>query len=57
MGTVTASNHGPLLNVGMWITLIAMCIAAGSKIYTKWKMIKKLQLDDLLMLLAAVRLS
>ncbi|TGO49190.1 hypothetical protein BOTNAR_0440g00030 [Botryotinia narcissicola] len=52
MAVVTADNHGPLLNVAMWIVLVPMVIIASTKIYTKCDTLRKIQIDDYLGLLA-----
>ncbi|KAJ8067688.1 hypothetical protein OCU04_003294 [Sclerotinia nivalis] len=52
MAVVTADNHGPLLNVAMWIVLVPMVIVALTKVYIKYDTLRKIQLDDYLGLLA-----
>ncbi|TGO24623.1 hypothetical protein BPAE_0098g00120 [Botrytis paeoniae] len=52
MAVVTADNHGPLLNVAMWIVLVPMIIIASTKIYTKYDTLRKIQIDDYLGLIA-----
>ncbi|KAF7908809.1 hypothetical protein EAE99_011679 [Botrytis elliptica] len=52
MAVVTADNHGPLLNVAMWIVLVPMIIMALTKIYTKYDTLRKIQMDDYLGLIA-----
>ncbi|TGO08760.1 hypothetical protein BTUL_0193g00120 [Botrytis tulipae] len=52
MAVVTADNHGPLLNVAMWIVLVPMVIIASTKIYTKYDTLRKIQIDDYLGLIA-----
>ncbi|KAI9649902.1 hypothetical protein NHQ30_002486 [Ciborinia camelliae] len=54
MATVTSDNHGPLLNVAMWIVLVPMIITVLTKAYTKSKIIRKIQPDDYLGLIATV---
>jgi hypothetical protein len=54
MATITPDNHGPVLNVAMWIILGPMAITAFLKVYTKYKMIQKLEPDDFFMLFAMV---
>ncbi|KAA8570775.1 hypothetical protein MFRU_011g01700 [Monilinia fructicola] len=52
MAVVTPDNHGPLLNVAMWIVLAPMVVIALAKVYTKYGTIHKLQIDDYLGLVA-----
>ncbi|RAL65706.1 hypothetical protein DID88_005374 [Monilinia fructigena] len=52
MAVVTPENHGPLLNVAMWILSVPMVIIALAKVYTKYETIHKLQIDDYLGLVA-----
>ncbi|ATZ55492.1 hypothetical protein BCIN_12g00850 [Botrytis cinerea B05.10] len=52
MAVVTADNHGPLLNVAMWIVLVPMIIIALTKMYTKYDTLRKIQMDDYLGLIA-----
>ncbi|KAF7903735.1 uncharacterized protein EAF01_006784 [Botrytis porri] len=52
MAVVTADNHGPLLNVAMWIVMVPMIIIASTKIFTKYGTLRKLQIDDYLGLIA-----
>lgn len=54
MAVVTADNHGPLLNVAMWIVLVPMIIIALTKMYTKYDTLRKIQMDDYLGLIAMV---
>ena len=55
--SVTADNRGPLVNLGSWITLVVMCLAALTKTGTKLRKIGKLQRDDILMLAAMVQMK
>ncbi|EDN92340.1 predicted protein [Sclerotinia sclerotiorum 1980 UF-70] len=52
MAAVTADNHGPLLNVAMWIVLVPMVIATLTKVYIKYDTLRKIQLDDYFGLIA-----
>jgi hypothetical protein len=54
MTLVTSDNRGPLVNVAMWIALACTLSTAGVKLYTKWTVTKRFQLDDYLMILTAV---
>lgn len=54
MTIVTPENHGPLVNVAMWIALPPMIMSTGGKIWTKWESIRKVQLDDYLLLFSMV---
>lgn len=49
-----ASNHGPLANVINWILLVVMCLAAITKVFTKWILIRGLQYDDAFAILGMV---
>ncbi|CAG8960459.1 hypothetical protein HYFRA_00008178 [Hymenoscyphus fraxineus] len=52
MAIVSSDHHGPLINVGMWILLVPMGLCVLVKIYTKWEMVNRLQLDDFLLIFA-----
>lgn len=54
MTIVTPDNHGPLVNVAMWMVLGPMILVSGIKVYTKWESVRKLQGDDFLMLFSMV---
>ncbi|MCJ1474039.1 hypothetical protein MMC13_002697 [Lambiella insularis] len=54
MAVVTANDHGPAANVAMWICLVAMVLVAAAKIFTKWEMTKRVQMDDCYMVLAVL---
>lgn len=51
---VDAGHRGPLLNVAKWVVLAPTCIAAIVKLYTKWALLRRLQVDDALTLTALV---
>ena len=55
MPRIDAEHRGPLINIAAWITLVAMVLIVTGKVATKWKMIRRLQSDDTLMILATVR--
>ena len=54
MPQIDAEHRGPLINIAAWITLVAMILIVFGKVATKWKMIRKFQRDDTLMILALV---
>ena len=54
MPQIDAEHRGALVNLAAWITLVAMIVFMSGKVVTKWKMIGKLQSDDILMILATV---
>jgi len=56
MTIVTPDNHGPLVNVAMWMGLAPMIIVTGVKIYTKWESMGKVQRDDFFMFISMVNL-
>jgi hypothetical protein len=51
---ITADNRGPWVNIIVWILLVVMCLATFVKIFVKWTMAKRFDLDDLFMLLGMV---
>lgn len=51
---IDATHRGPLLNLGTWIMMVIMIISVIAKITTKWAMVRKLQRDDALMIVAMV---
>ena len=55
MPQTDAEHRGPLINVAAWITLVSMILFVSSKVATKWRMVKKCQNDDILMIIAMVR--
>jgi hypothetical protein len=54
MAKITADNHGPGLNIGMWIIMVPTVLMVASKIATKWFTMKKIGADDILLGLALV---
>lgn len=54
MPQIDSEHRGPLVNIAAWTTLVAMILIISSKVATKWKMIRKFQADDTLMVLAMV---
>ena len=54
MPHVDAEHRGPLLEVAALITLVAMILFIACKVATKWRMVRKLQKDDIFMILAMV---
>ena len=54
--TLTANNHGRLVDIIAWVTLAATCLATGIKIGVKYSKIRGIERDDLYMLGAVVSL-
>ena len=54
MTQVDSIHRGPLINIATWITLVAMIIFSFSKVVTKWALIRRLQGDDIFMIIATV---
>lgn len=54
MTRIDSKHRGPLINVATWISLVTMIIFSFSKVATKWTMVRKLQADDIFMIIAAV---
>lgn len=54
MVTISSDNHGPLVNVIIWIVLVPTIIAPALKVYSKWEVSRKLGMDDFLLLIAMV---
>ena len=54
MPRIDAEHRGPLVNLAAWISLVAMIVFLSAKVATKWRMVRKLQNDDILLLLAMV---
>ena len=50
-----AEHRGPLINIAAWILLVTMILFTASKVVTKWRMVRRLQNDDFLLVLAMVR--
>lgn len=51
---VESGRRGLLIDIAALITLVAMILFVSGKVATKWKMIRKFQSDDVLMVLATV---
>lgn len=54
MTQVDSEHRGPLVNVATWISLVAVIIFSFIKVMTKWTLIRKLQSDDLFIIIATV---
>lgn len=54
-GVVDAEHRGPLVNLAAWITLICMVVFVFAKISTKWVMVRMVQRDDAIIIVAMVR--
>ena len=54
MPHVDAEHRGPLVEVAALITLVTMILFIACKATTKWRMVRKLQKDDIFMILAMV---
>ncbi|KAM0800486.1 hypothetical protein BDR22DRAFT_852051 [Usnea florida] len=52
MPRIDVEHRGPLVNLASWISLVAMIVFLSAKVATKWKMVRKLQNDDTLLILA-----
>lgn len=55
--TISPTNKGPVLTTISWVFMVVMLLAVLTKIWNKWQRTRSLVLDDLLLALAAVRLS
>ena len=53
--TITADNRGPIVNLASWILLTVMCLAAITKVSSKWLLINNLQPDDWYMITGMVQ--
>ena len=51
---VDATDRGPLINIGIWVSLVASCIAVATKVTTKIVLIRRLQIDDACSIIALV---
>ena len=54
MPRIDAEHRGPLINIAAWFLLVTMILFTASKVVTKWRMVRRLQNDDYLILLAMV---
>ena len=54
MPHIDSEHRGPLIEVASLITLVATILLTASKVATKWRMLRKLQNDDIFMILALV---
>lgn len=57
MPRIDAEHRGPLINIAAWFLLVTMILFTASKVVTKWRMVRRLQNDDFLLVLAMVRIS
>ena len=48
------NNNGPLVNIAGWFSLVAAILATAGKLYTKWRMLKHLDLNDAVIVSAVV---
>lgn len=55
MPPVDAEHRGPLINIAAWFLVVTTLLFTASKVVTKWRMVRRLQNDDLLLGLAMVR--
>ncbi|KAI9832415.1 MAG: hypothetical protein M1819_004404 [Sarea resinae] len=46
--SITAANHGPLLNIISWILMVVMCLAVLTVLTTKYIVLRQFRWDDLL---------
>lgn len=54
MPQTDAEHYRSPVNLAAWITLVAMIMCVSGKVATKWRMTRKLENDDILMILAMV---
>lgn len=57
MSQIDTEHRGWLVNLTNGITLFTMILFVFGKVATKWKMVRKIQNDDILMILAMVSLG
>lgn len=55
MPQLDATHRGPIVDITSWVTLVTMILITSIKVVTKWKKLRKLQLDDAFMIFAMVR--
>ena len=54
MPRLDAEHRGPLINIAAWFLLVTMILFMASKLVTKWRMVRRLQNDDYLLVTAMV---
>ena len=54
MPRIDAEHRGPLINIAAWFLLVTMILFTASKVVTKWRMVRRLQNDDYLLVTALV---
>ena len=54
MPRIDAEHRGPLINIAAWFLLVTMILITASKVITKWRMVRRLQNDDYLLVTAMV---
>lgn len=52
MPRIEAEHRGPLIKIAAWFLLVTMILFTASKVVTKWRMVRRLQNDDFLPVLA-----
>ena len=54
MPRIDSDHRGPLVNIAAWFLLVTMILFTASKVVTKWRMVRRLQNDDFLLVIALV---
>lgn len=49
-----AEHRGPLINIAAWFLLVTTILFTASKVVTKWRMVRRLQNDDFILVTALV---
>ena len=51
---ITGDNQSPLINLVLWVAMIAAILSVLTELSTKWIMVRRMELDDLYMIAAMV---
>ena len=54
MPRIDAEHRGPLINIAAWFLLVTTILITASKVVTKWRMVRRLNNDDYLLVTAVV---
>jgi hypothetical protein len=53
--TVSDNDHGGYVAVTLYTLLILMVLLVTTRVFTRWYVVKSIKLDDVFLILAAVR--
>ena len=51
----SAQNHGPVVSVISWLLIVASFLTIGTRIATRWAVVRQIRSDDITIITALVR--